>query len=128
MISPKAFISMQSGSMLNTVTDRQREIHRNILTLAPVANLFPFLRALIVKKLIYWKPNGFFDMVGFVVRNYCNMNIWPFGKSFYTFMQIFNKVVRIDKKNYTKKAPPPIPHKDGLRDFEQTRLAATQVT
>ncbi|MBI4308960.1 MAG: B12-binding domain-containing radical SAM protein [Candidatus Omnitrophica bacterium] len=122
-------ISMQSGSMLNTVTDRQREIHRNILTLAPVANLFPVLRNLIVKHLIYWKSNVMFDFVGFVVRNYCNMNIFPFGKSAYTFMQIFKKVVRIDKRNYAKDAPPPPPvNKEGLRDFEQTRLAATQVT
>lgn len=121
-------ISMQSGSMLNTVSDRQREIHRNILVLAPIANLFPITRKLITKKLIYWKPNAFFDLVGFVVRNYCNMHIWPFSKSLYTFMQIFKKVVRIDKRNYSKVSAPTAVSKENLRDFEQTRLAASQTT
>lgn len=120
-------ISMQSGSMLNTVTDKQRAIHRNILALAPVANLFPIFRDLIVKKLIYMKPNVVFDFVGFVVRNYCNMHIFPFGKSVYTFVQIFNKVVRIDKRNYNGNAKPPA-NTQALSNFEQTRLAATQVT
>ncbi len=99
-------ISMQAGSMLNTVTDRQREIHRNILVLAPIANLFPWLRKPIVQKLIYMKPNWFFDFMGFLARNYCNMEIFPFGKSLYTFVQIFNKVVRIDKRNYTRSSEP----------------------
>ncbi|MDO8675641.1 MAG: radical SAM protein [Candidatus Omnitrophota bacterium] len=120
-------ISMQSGSMLNTVTDEQRRIHRNILTLAPVANLFPALRALIVKHLIYWKPNIVFDVVGFVVRNYCNMKIFPFSKSAYTFVQLFNKVVRIDKHNYNSNNARPVKI-DDLRKFEHTRLSAVQST
>ncbi len=101
-------ISMQSGSILNTITDEQRRIHHNILALAPIANLFPITRKLITKKLIFMKPNMMFDFFGFVARNYCNMKIWPFGKSVYTFMKIFAKVVRIDKKNYTRQ-PSPVP-------------------
>lgn len=120
-------ISMQSGSILNTVTDEQRRIHHNILALAPVANLFPITRKLITKKLIFMKPNVIFDLLGFVVRNYCNMNVWPFSKSAYTFMQIFKKVVRIDKKNYVS-GKSTTPTKESLQDFEQSRLAATQIT
>ncbi len=123
-------ISMQSGSMLNTVTDRQRQIHRNILVLAPVANLFPLTRKLITKHLIYWQPNAAFDLIGFVVRNYCNMKIWPFGKSLYTFMQIFQKVVRIDKRNYTRNTLPqaPVAPHSQLHQFEEVRLAAKSTT
>lgn len=124
-------ISMQSGSMLNTVTDRQREIHRNILVLAPIANLLPWLRPLITKHLIHWKPNAAFDLFGFIIRNYCNMKIWPFSKSVYTFVQIFNKVVRIDKKNYARKAPPaakPVISSAVLHQFEEERLSAKQST
>lgn len=122
-------ISMQSSSMLNTVTDEQRAIHRNILALAPVANLFPFLRQLIVKKMIYMKPNVIFDMIGFVVRNYCNMKIWPFSKSAYTFVQIFNKVVRIDKRNYRHAPQEEAPSTARALDtFEQERVHATQIT
>ena len=121
-------ISMQSGSMLNTITDRQREIHRNIIILAPIANLFPWARRLITKRLIYLKPSPVFDFFGFLARNYCNMKIFPFSKSLYTFVQIFNKVVRIDKRNYTKGTTAIKKPQELLRDFEQTRLAAAQTT
>ena len=119
-------ISMQSGSMLNTVTDEQRLIHRNILVLAPIANLFPFLRKMIVNHLIYWKPNFVFDFFGFVVRNYCNMKIWPFRKSAHTFLKIFSKVVRIDKRNYAKGSVPP-PSGAQLHTMEKSRLEVSQI-
>ncbi len=93
--------SMQQGSCLKHITDKQKDIHKNILVLAPVANFMPFLKNLIVKHLIYWKPNKLFDTIGFFVRNYCNTLIFPFGKSLSTFILLFYKVLRIDKKNYT---------------------------
>jgi len=93
-------ISMQAGSVLNTVTDRERDIHRNILVLASVANTFPWLRDIIVKHLIYWKPNFIFDGIGFCVRNYCNMRVFPFRKNVFAFWKLLKKVVRIDKDNY----------------------------
>jgi len=92
--------SMQQDSVLNHITDRQKEIHRNILLLIPIANWLPCLRNLIVKHLIYWKPNTVFNFFGFLVRNYLNMKIWPFGKSLYTFVAIVKSVILIDKKNY----------------------------
>jgi len=95
--------SMQQDSILNHITDRQKKIHRNILLLIPIANWLPFLRKLIVHHLIYWKPNVIFHFFGFLVRNYLNMKIWPFGKSPYTFFAIFKSVIRIDKKNYAVK-------------------------
>ncbi|MFA6379391.1 MAG: radical SAM protein [Candidatus Omnitrophota bacterium] len=92
--------SMQQDSVLNHITDRQKKIHRNILLLVPIANWLPFLRKLIVNHLIYWEPNAVFSFFGFLVRNYLNMKIWPFGKSPYTFFAILKSVMRIDKKNY----------------------------
>lgn len=92
--------SMQQNSILNHITKKQKDIHRNILVLAPIANGAPFLKNLIVKHLIYWRPNKFFNLAGFLVRNYLNMKIWPFRKSLYAFMAIFGRVVRIDKRNY----------------------------
>lgn len=93
-------VSMQSGSLLNTVTDREREIHRNILVLAPVANVFPWLRRWIVKRLIYWRPNFIFDAIGFLVRNYCNMKVFPFRKNASVFWKLLKRVMRIDQRNY----------------------------
>jgi hypothetical protein len=65
-----------------------------------VANTFPWLRGIIVKHLIYWKPNFIFDVIGFCVRNYCNMKVFPFRKNFFAFWKLLKKVVRIDKENY----------------------------
>lgn len=96
--------SMQQDSILNHISEKQKGVHRNILVLAPIANWLPFLKPLIIKHLIYWKPNKFFDFCGFLVRNYLNMQIWPFSKSLYTFVILVKKVLRIDKKNYAVKS------------------------
>jgi radical SAM superfamily enzyme YgiQ (UPF0313 family) len=100
-------VSLQSGSVLSTVTDRQREIHRNILVLAPVANVFPWLRRLITRSWIYGKPNFFFDGIGFCVRNYCNWRIFPFRMGVFSFLRLLRRVSRIDKGNYRGRIVPP---------------------
>lgn len=93
-------VSMQAGSVLNTVTDRERAIHRNILVLAPVANVFPWLRRLISDHFIYWQPNVVFGCLGFCVRNYCNWRIFPFQVGISGFIRLLWRVSRIDKENY----------------------------
>ncbi|MCK5580627.1 MAG: B12-binding domain-containing radical SAM protein [Candidatus Omnitrophica bacterium] len=94
--------SMQQDSCLKGISEERKNIHRNILMLGPVANAFPFLKKWIVSKLIYGKPNVFFNAVGSLVRNYQNMKVWPFRKSPGSFWNIFWQVMRIDKKNYIK--------------------------
>lgn len=96
-------LSMQQNSCLNHITDKQKQIHQNIVALGPVANAFPWMRRLIVEKLIYWKPNALFGVIGFFVRNYLISKIFPFGKSPMIFLKIFWKVVKIDLKNYAGK-------------------------
>jgi radical SAM superfamily enzyme YgiQ (UPF0313 family) len=93
-------VSMQAGSVLNTVSDRERQIHRNILILAPVANLFPGMRRLITRHWIYWKPNVLFDLMGFCVRNYCNWRVFPFRCGILGFFSLLKKVCHIDRENY----------------------------
>jgi radical SAM superfamily enzyme YgiQ (UPF0313 family) len=100
-------ISMQAGSVLNTVTDRERQIHRNILILAPVANLFPWMRRMITRHWVYWRPNSFFDLIGFGVRNYCNWRVFPFRIGMVGFVSLLKKVCRIDKGNYQDKGRKP---------------------
>ncbi|MDP8212945.1 MAG: radical SAM protein [Candidatus Zapsychrus exili] len=92
--------SMQQSSCLNHVTEKQKQIHRNILLLAPVANCAPILRGFIVRHFIYWRTNIIFDFIGFLVRNYQNMRVWPFKKSIKSFFALAAQVFRIDKKNY----------------------------
>lgn len=95
-------VSMQAGSVLNTVTDRDRDIHRNILILAPVANALTWMRPYIIKKLIFWRPNFIFDFIGFCFRNYYNWKIFPFSMSPVAFLSLLKKVIRIDRNNYKK--------------------------
>jgi hypothetical protein len=94
---------MQQSSVLTHVTEQQKKMHHNILALAPIANFLPVFKNLIVKHLIYWPPNRVFDFLGFIVRNYLNMKIWPFGKSPRTFLIILRKVIRIDRQNFIER-------------------------
>ena len=96
-------VSMQQSSILAHVTEQQKKIHHNILALAPVANFLSIFKNFIVKHLIYWPPNRVFDFFGFIVRNYLNMKIWPFGKSPRTFFIVLRKVIRIDRQNFIEK-------------------------
>jgi len=95
--------SLQSGSFVNTVTEEQKRVIKNIIQLAPIANYFPFTRKLIVNHLIYWKPNPIFRFLGFLVRNFIITTIFPFRKSPLAFISILKKVVSIDKGNYNAK-------------------------
>ena len=95
-------VSLQAGSLLNTVSDRERQIHRNILILAPVANLFPWMRRFVTRHWIYGKPNVLFDLMGFCVRNYCNWRIFPFRCGMMGFLRLLKKVCRIDRGNYRR--------------------------
>ncbi len=114
--------SMQSDSCLKHVSERQKEIHKNIILLGPIANALPALRKLIVNHLIYWKPNKFFKFIAFFVRNYLTMQIFPFRKSPLSFFHILKKVIKIDKHNYASKSPQvknpqtaPVTEKDSLQ-------------
>jgi radical SAM superfamily enzyme YgiQ (UPF0313 family) len=97
-------LSMQQKSCLNHITDKQKEIHQNIVVLGTVANAFPLLRKLIENHLIYWKPNRVFNLLAFFVRNYLITQIFPFRKSPRVFLRLVWKVMKIDLKNYAGKS------------------------
>jgi pyruvate-formate lyase-activating enzyme len=66
----KMHTSNLSGSPLACFTDREKDIQRNLTALAPVAIVWPWLRGLIVKRLIYLPPNRLFTLVYWLAKNY----------------------------------------------------------
>ena len=91
-------------SCLNLFSDREKEIQTNIMLLGALANRAPFLRKRIVGRLIYFKTNFLFKLVGFGVRNYLQRKIWPFRLRMRTFFRLVWKVYQIDRKNYADKS------------------------
>ena len=56
--------SMFQASLLKSVTEERKRIHHNIMMLAALANWKPALRRLVMRRLIYRKPNRFFWLMG----------------------------------------------------------------
>lgn len=65
-------------SILNCFSDKQKDIQINIAHLGPCAAKYPFLKRLILKHLIYWKPNIVFFLISYLQKNYLGAKyIWP---------------------------------------------------
>lgn len=91
-------------SMLKTVTETEKDVHRNIMMLGALANWQPWLRKLILNWAVYQKPNRLFDAVGFLVRNFLQRKIWPVKLGPMAFLRTVYQVYRIDGRNYRKTA------------------------
>ena len=91
------------SSSLNSVSDKDRRVHRNILMLGALANSAPWLRSLIFKRLIYWRPNPLFAVFGFFVRNMLQRKVWPFRLPPWRALRLAWRVYRIDRRNYRKR-------------------------
>ena len=91
------------SSCLKTVSEQDKNVHQNILMLGALANWQPVFRNLIVNRLLYWKPNTLFALIGFVVRNYLQRKIWPFKLTPFSFLRLAVNVFLLDKKNYARR-------------------------
>ena len=70
---------MRNMSPLTCFSKREKEVQYNICQLAIVAVKFPILRNLIVKHLIYWKPNKIFFVVHYLFA------VSSFGRKIFYF-------------------------------------------
>lgn len=86
-------------SSLTAFTEKEKLIQYNIMSLGVIANYFPRLRNLIIKKLIYMKPNWLFSSVSFVVRSYLQRRIWPFKLGFFNFFRMTKAAFKINREN-----------------------------
>ncbi len=64
--------SLMNRSPLNCFTEREKDIQKNILHLGALAIRAPFLRRLILDRLILWKPNFLFVLAGYLTKVYLN--------------------------------------------------------
>lgn len=65
-------------SILNCFTERQKDIQLNLVHLGIFAVRFPFLKRLILDRLIYWTPNPLFFFAWYLLKNYVSVKyIWP---------------------------------------------------
>jgi len=60
--------SCQFSSPLNSFTEKEKKVQRNLALLASVAVVFPRLRSLIVKYLIHWPPNRLFILLYWIAK------------------------------------------------------------
>jgi len=60
--------SCQFSSPLNSFTEKEKKVQRNLALLGSVAVVFPRLRNLIVKYLIHWPPNRFFILLYWIAK------------------------------------------------------------
>lgn len=69
-------------SMLNCFSEKQKDAQVNLVHLGIFAVKFPFLKRLILKRMIYWKPNPVFFFAWYLMKNYVSAKyIWPIQAS-----------------------------------------------
>jgi len=65
-------------SMLNCFTEREKDIQINLVHLSIFAIRFPFLKDLVLKRLIRLQPNPVFFFAWYLMKNYVSARyIWP---------------------------------------------------
>jgi len=66
----KMHTSYMFRSLLNCFSEKEKDVQENLTTLAPVAVALPKLRNLLMKHLIYWRPNRLFTLTFYLVKMY----------------------------------------------------------
>ena len=65
-------------SILNCFSEKEKDVQVNLVHLGIFAVRFPILRNLILKRLIFWKPNQVFFAAWYLMKNYVSAKyIWP---------------------------------------------------
>ena len=95
---------MRNMSPLACFTKAEKEAQYNLCELAIVAVKFPRLRNLIVKHLIYWKPNVIFFLIHyfFAVASY-GRKIFYFRHSLIEYLDLLVRTFRHYRYDYTRK-------------------------
>ena len=80
---------MADRSILNCFTEKQKDVQVNLVHLGIAASRFPFLRNVILNRLIYMRPNTVFFFVWYVLKNYVSAKyIFPIQANIFTKMRL----------------------------------------
>ncbi len=95
---------MRNMSPLACFTKKEKEVQYNICELAIVAVRFPFLRNLIVKHFIYWKPNKIFFLIQYfsAIAAY-GRKIFYYKHTFTEYGELLLKTFKFYLYDFTKK-------------------------
>ena len=95
---------MRNLSPLKCFTKNQKEVQYNLCELAIVAIKLPFLRNLIVRHLIYWKPNKVFFLIHYIfaVTSY-GKKIFYFKHSLFEYFGLIVKTFKHYLYDFMKK-------------------------
>jgi radical SAM superfamily enzyme YgiQ (UPF0313 family) len=106
MYSPdyeKMHTSYQSSSRLSCFTEEEKNVQRNLTVLGSVATVLPWLRNIIVKRLIYWRPNRFFTLFYYFVKMYIiRRKIYVTKTTFRESLRIFTRSLRQELFRHTE--------------------------
>lgn len=124
-------INQTSGdySMLDSFSDREKEIQKNISLLGTVAVTFPWLKTLITKYLIYLPNNKLFFLAYFLVKNYqFSKYIVPIKYSLADYLRLGlaalkNDMIMFITKKRARKSAPAAPTGESYADPARSEAA-----
>ncbi len=90
-------------SILNCFTERQKGIQVNLVHLGIFAVRYPMLRNLILKRLIYLKPNPIFFFAWYLMKNYVSAKyIWPIQAGFFAKARLALRALAFERSRPTQ--------------------------
>ena len=91
-------MSYMNRSPLSCFTERQKNIQRNLSRLGNLVLMFPSLRNLVVKHLIYWRYNFLFFAVYYITKVYLvKVKIYPLKPRLVDVIRFFIKSFRLER-------------------------------
>lgn len=95
---------MKYFSPLACFSRKEKEIQHNLCKLAICAVKFPWLRNLIIKHLIYWKPNSLFFLIHYflAVMSY-GRKIFYFKHTFLEYVELIVRTLKHHLYDFTRK-------------------------
>lgn len=95
---------MRNQTQLSCFSPEVKRAQYNLCQLGIVAVKFPWLRDVIVNRLIHWKPNLFFIMINYLVAMHAyGTKIFPFGHSPLEYVELVRRTVRHFLYDLTRK-------------------------
>jgi len=107
---------IKNTSPLRCFSEKEKEVRYNLCQLAIVAVKFPFLRNLIVKHLIYWRPNKIFFFIHYIfaVTAY-GRKIFYFKHTIADYIELIIRTVKHYLYDYTKNKNTPSKVKSSVK-------------
>jgi radical SAM superfamily enzyme YgiQ (UPF0313 family) len=89
------YYGFKNESPLKCFDARTKRAQQNLAQLAILAVQFPFLRNLVMNRLIHWKPNKIFFFIHYLLAVYCyGARIFPYKHTLRDYAFLINKTIK----------------------------------